>query len=152
MDAVDSAGRTSSFALAAERTLVGIDIREVVGNGDSVVAANGLTLTATDTSVFASFACNSALGFARAEHYHAHAIVAFLANLNNVTWTSLSARTTGRTLVVIYLRQTGLRIDLDSTELTSSYAVAATEATECAVGLADIHAVHDGAGAGAAED
>ena len=66
MDAVDSAGRTSCFTFAAERTLVGIDIGEVVGNGDSIVSANGLTLTATDTSVFASFAGNSALGFARA--------------------------------------------------------------------------------------
>ena len=152
VDAVDSAGRTSCFALAAERTLVGIDIREVVGNGDSIVSANGLTLTATDTAVLASFAGNSAFGLARAEHYHTHTIVAFLANLNNVARTCFSACTAGRTFVVIYLRQTGLGIDLDSAKLTSSYAVAATEATECAVGLADIHAVHDGAGAGAAED
>ena len=152
MDAVDSAGRTSCFTFAAERTLVGIDIGEVVGNGDSIVSANGLTLTATDTSVLASFAGYGSLGFARAEHDHTHTIVAFLANLNNITRTCLSASATSSTFVVIYLRQAGFRIDLDSAKLTSRYAVAATEATESAVGLADIHAVHDSAGAGTAED
>ena len=149
---MDSTGWTCCFTLAAERTLVGIDISEVIGNGDGIVAANGLTLGATYTAVFACFAGDGPLGFVRAEYDHTHTIIAFLANLDKVTRTGFSTCSAGCTFVVIYLWQAGFRIDLDSAKLTSSHAVAATEATKCAVGLADIHAVHDGAGARAAED
>jgi hypothetical protein len=80
----NSSCRTHIDTLATHLALVTIDVREVVGNGNSVKLALLGTLATTDTCHLAGFASHTALLFVHAGYIHAAPLGSFLAYLDDV--------------------------------------------------------------------
>ena len=62
------------------------------------------------------------------------ALRTLLAELDDMTWTSVGASTTTRTLLFINLRNASFRIDRDCAKLAGSHAIATTQTAETAAG------------------
>ena len=125
----DGVLRTFVFALAAELTLLIVDVGKVVGDGYSLEGAYLLTLATTDTTDFTSLASERALILIDAEHYHATTIASLVAEFNNHTRTCLHASTTSGTLVGIHLGKSGLGVHANGVKLARLHAIATTQAT-----------------------
>ena len=136
---------TLIYTFGTHTALVEIDISHVVLDSDGLKLADFLALAASDASSATSLSCHSTLVFVDATHIDATTLRTLLAKFDDVTWTSLGASTATRTLLFIYLRETCLRVDGNSSELAGSDTVAATEATESTTRLASTTRVHGGA-------
>jgi hypothetical protein len=129
---VDSLSRTNGYALTAETALVEVDVRNIVLNGDGTERTLLLALATTNTSSLTSLHGYGTLVLVDAGYIHLATLRALLTKLDDVTRTSLHTGTARRTLLLIDLGQTGLRIHVESVKLTSSYAIATSQTTESA--------------------
>ena len=111
-------------------SLIEVNISHIVLNGDSIKLADLLTLTASDASNTTSLLGNSALIVVYALNVNSTALRTLLAELDDMTWTSVGASTTTRTLLFINLRNASFRIDRDCTKLAGSHAIATTQTAE----------------------
>ena len=136
-------GRASGFALTAQTAFLPIDVREVVLDRDSLEVTLFLALTAAYTCVLARFARYRAFVFVAAEHHDSAVLRSFLTQLNQRSRTCLYALTARGTLLVIYDRQSCLRIHAQCAELTSSYAVTAAQTSERTSCFAYVAGMHD---------
>ena len=125
----DGVLRTFVFALAAQLTLLVVDVGKVVGDGDGLERTYLLALAATDATNLAGLACHGTLVLVYAEHYHTATIAALVAELDDHARTCLHASTTGGTLVGIYLGEACLGVHVDGVKLTCLHAIATTQAS-----------------------
>ena len=128
--------RTFVFALTAELALLIVDVSQVVGDGDSIERTYLLALATTDTTYLTSLASDGALVLVYTKHYHAAAILALVAQLDDHARTSLHTSATSCTLLGVNLRKTRCGVHANSIELTCSHTVATTQTAEGAACLA----------------
>ena len=115
--------RTFVFALAAEFTLLIVDVSQVVGDGDSLEGTHLLALAATDTAHLTGLACHGSLVLVDAEHHHATTVAALVAEFDDHARTCLHAGSTSGTLLGIHLGESRLGVHADGVKLTCLHAV-----------------------------
>ena len=118
--------RTYLLALTAQTALPEIDVGKVVLDGDGTERTLLLTLAATDAGSLAGLHGSSSLVLVDTADKDATALWTLLAQFDDMTRTSLYAGTTRGTLILINLRNTRLRINLNGIELTSCLAITTT--------------------------
>ena len=128
--------RTFIFTLTAELALLIVDVSQVVGDGDSIERTYLLALATTDTTYLTSLASDGALILVYTKHYHAAAILALVAQLDDHARTSLHTCATSRTFLSVNLGKTCCGVHANSIELTCSHTVATTQTAEGAACLA----------------
>ena len=128
--------RTFIFTLTAELALLIVDVSQVVGDGDSIERTYLLALATTDTTYLTSLASDGALILVYTKHYHAAAILALVAQLDDHARTSLHTCATSRTLLGINLGKTRCGVHADSIELTCSHTVATAQTAKGTASLA----------------
>ena len=116
--------RTFVFTLAAELTLLVVDVSQVVGDGDGLERTHLLTLATTDTSYFTSLAGERTLVLVDTEHHHAATVASLIAELDDHAWTCLHTGTASGTLVGIHLGESCLGVHADSIKLTCFHTIA----------------------------
>ena len=140
---MNGSGGASGFALAAETTLLGIDVSEVAVDGDGLEVTLLLALTATDTCAEAGLAGDSTFVLVDTENDHSASLGSLLTQLDDVARASLDALAAGGTFLFVHYGQTRLGIHREGSELASCHAVTATETTERASRFADVEVVLD---------
>ena len=127
VEAVDGSLRTSFLALAAHLALLGIDVGKIVLERDCLELLAGLyALAATDAGCLACFVGDGSLVFIVAEYDDTTAFRTFQTNLDDASRASFCASAASRTLLLIYLGKTSLRVHVKSVELTFGYTITAT--------------------------
>lgn len=116
--------------LGTHAALIEVNISHIVFDGDSIKLADLLTFTASDASNATSLLGNSTLVVVYALNVNSTALRTLLAELDDMTWTSVGASTTTRTLLFINLRNASFRIDRDCAKLAGSHAIATTQTAE----------------------
>ena len=135
---MDGAGRAHGDALAAELALVGIDIGDVVRDGDGLVTAGLGADAAADAGGGAGLLGRGALVLVAAVDPYAHAARALGAELDQPLRAGLGAGAAGGALGLIDHRETRFRVHAQRAELAGVHAVAAAEAAESAGGVAAV--------------
>ena len=125
MDASAWAGLDAFAALLALRE---VDVGEVAAHLDSLERAGLEALLAADAAHLAVLHGDSAFFHVVARHINSAVVLAFGANLDDTTWTSLGTSAAAHTFVFVDLRKTSLFVDVESIELAFFHAVAQTEA------------------------
>ena len=133
--------RALVHALAAKTALLKVNVCQVVLKGDSLERAGLDALTATYAGGVASLLGNGTLVLVNATYIDPAVQFVLVAEFYDMARASLGAGTAGCALVLVNHRKTGLRIHPDGIELTSLYAVAASQT---AIETARLTAVHHG--------
>ena len=105
-------------------------VSEIVLYRDCLKLAYLKALTTSDTSIGAGFTCHATLVLINAADVETAPLGTLLAELDDMTWTSVGASTTTRTLLFINLRNASFRIDRDCAKLAGSHAIATTQTAE----------------------
>ena len=119
-------GGTSLLALATQTTFVWIDIREVVLYGDGTKGTFLLALATADTTHLTCLHRYGTFVLVNAGYIYSPTLWAFLAEFDDVSWTSISTGTAGCTFLLIDLCNARLWIDMNGIKLTSLHTVATT--------------------------
>ena len=133
--------RALVHALAAQTALLKVNVCQVILKGDCLKRAGLDALATTYAGCIASLLGNGPLVLVYATYIDPAVQFVFVAEFNYVTRAGLGACSAGCALVLIHLRQSGLRVHPDSIELTCLYAVSATQT---AVETAYLPTVHQG--------
>ena len=126
--------RTLIDTQTASLTFLGIDVGEIVLNGDGIKLADFLALAAADTCILAVLHGYAALVLVDTFHPNTAGITlndtTLLAKLDDEFGTSLHTCTAGNTLLGIDLGKTTLLIDVNGIELTGFDTVTQTDTSE----------------------
>ena len=121
---MDSPRRTNRYALTTHAAFRVIDVGHVVGHGYRSERTLLLALATTDAGVATSLAGYGTLVFVDARDKDSTGLRSLLAQLNDTLRTSLHAGTTRGTLLFIHFSETGLRVDVNRTEVAGFHAIA----------------------------
>ncbi len=125
---MDSSLGASLLTLTAHLALLGIDICQIVLEGDGLELLARLHALATaDTRCLASLVGNSALVLVVTEHHYPTTLGTLQTYLDDTSWTSLGTSTTGSTFLLVDNGKTCLGIHVDSTKLTLGNTVATAQ-------------------------
>ena len=136
--------RALVHALAAQAALLKVYVCQVVLKGDSLERAGLYALAATNAGCIAGFLGNGTLVLVYTTYIDPAVQFVLVAEFYDVARAGLGAGTAGCALVLINHRKTCLRIHRDGIELTSLYAVAASQAAKETACLTAVH--HGGYG------
>ena len=121
---MDSTGRANGYALTAHAALRVVDVGHVVRDSYRTERTLFFALATTDAGVSACFARNGSLVFVDTRDKDATRFRSLLAQLDDALRTSLDASAARGTLLLIHLGDTGLRVDVDRTEVAGLHAIA----------------------------
>ena len=127
---MDGSLGTNLLALTTHFTLLCVDVGQVVLKRDGFELLASLDAFATtDTRGLAGFVSDSTFVFVVAKNDDATPLRTFESNLDNSPRASLRTGSTSCTLLLVNLRQTCLRIHVESIELAFVHTVATAETT-----------------------
>ena len=136
--------RALVHALAAQTALLKVNVCQVILKGDCLKRAGLDALATTYAGCIASLLGHGTLVLVYATYIDPAVQFVLVAEFYDMARAGLDACSAGCALVLINLRQAGLRVHPDGIELTCLDAVAAAQAAVETAGLATVH--HGGYG------
>ena len=140
---MNSTCRANRYTLAAHTALRIIDISHIILYCDCFKRTLFRTFSATDTCIDTSLTGNSTFVFVYTADKYTTGLRSFLPQFNDILRTSFHTSSTSSTFVLINLWQSCLRVNFDSTEVTSFFTITVTQATKCTSGFSTIQSRSD---------